>query len=322
MKNDSLPSASVLIPSLGRPHMLTRCLEALGHQRHPPTEVLVVWQGEDVATRDAVEAVAKRLPVPVRALHSPEKGVVAAENVALAAASGEVVLLIDDDAIAPPDWVERHLAHYRDASVGAVGGPAVNHTPEGTPFPEHAVEPVGQLTWYGRLRGNMYDHPASWRSRPPREVDHLVGYNFSLRRSAFARFESALRPYWQMFELEACLQVKARGYRVLFDFQNVVEHHPTNTAYTGGREGNLDIKVHNSAFNHAFLLSKHSPRHLRPFRLLYLLLVGNSNVPGVLLYPLTARRFGQPLREARVVERVLRSHLRGWWEGQRARAGG
>ncbi len=319
MTTPTLPSASVLIPSLGRPQMLERCLEALGRQTCPPTEVLVVWQGDDVATRDAAQRVAQRLSVPVRVLHSAEKGVVAAENVALEASRGEVVLLIDDDAFAPTDWVERHLRHYADPTVGAVGGPAVNHTPEGQPFPKRAVEPVGRLTWYGRLQGNMYDHPEEWRTRAPLEVDHLVGYNFSLRRAAFERFESALRPYWQMFELEACLQVKERGYRVLFDFQNVVEHHPTNKAYAGGREGNLDVKVFNSAFNHAFLLAKHSPRHLRHLRLLYLLLVGNTNVPGVLLYPLTVRRFGQPLREARIVERTLRSRLSGWLQGRRVR---
>lgn len=313
-------SASVLIPSLNRPQVLVRCLEALGRQTCPPAEVLVVWQGEDVATRDAAQQAAARLPLAVRVLHCAERSIVAAENTALAASRGDVVLLIDDDALAPPEWVERHLAHYQDATVGAVGGPAVNFTPEGQPFPQRAVEPVGRLTWFGRLQGNMYDHPEAWRTRAPQEVDHVVGYNFSLRRAAFERFESSLRPYWQMFELEACLQVKERGYRVLFDFQNVVEHHPTNTAYTGGRDGNLTIKVDNSAFNHAFLLAKHSPRHLRAVRLLYLLLVGNSNVPGVLLYPLTTRRHGQPLREARVVERVLRSHLRGWLEGWRARS--
>ena len=72
--------------------------------------------------------------------------------------------------------------------------------------------------------------------RKPEAVDHLVGYNMSLRRAAFDRFEEALRPYWQMFELDACLQVRRRGFRVMFDFGNVVEHHPTNTAYVGGRD--------------------------------------------------------------------------------------
>lgn len=319
MEMPPLPTTSVLIPSLNRPHMLVRCLEALQQQTHPPTEILVVWQCDDVATRDAAEEASRRLSVPIRVLHSAERGIVAAENVALDASRGGVVLLIDDDALAPPDWVERHLRHYTDPTVGAVGGPALNFTPEGKAFPRRAVEPVGRLTWYGRPKGNMYDHPDDWRTRAPREVDHLVGYNFSLRRAAFERFESALRPYWQMFELEACLQVKARGYRVLFDFQNVIEHHPTNTAYTGGREGDLDVKVLNAAFNHAYLLAKHSPRHLRAARLLYLLLVGNSNVPGVLLYPLTVRRHGQPLREARIVQRVFRSHLQGWLRGRRAR---
>jgi GT2 family glycosyltransferase len=313
------PSSSVLIPSFRRPAFLEKCLAGLAGQGVPPDEVLVVWQGDDTATRDAAERWRASAPFALRVLHAPEPGVVPAENAALEAAVGEVILLIDDDAIAPPDWVARHVGHYADPTVGAVGGPADNYYPDGRPFPRREVEPVGVLTWYGKPLGNMYDQEPGWRSRLPREVEHLVGYNMSLRRSAFGRFEEGLRRYWQMFETDACLQARARGFRVLFDFANVVEHHPTNTAYVSGRSGDLATKVDGAAFNHAFILGKYSPPRLRAARLLYLLLVGSVNTPGLVACPVAVRRYGHPLRELGVLARAMRHHLAGWRAGARAR---
>ncbi len=122
-----------------------------------------------------------------------------------------------------------------------------------------------------------------------------------------------------MFEMDACLQVKANGYRVVFDFANVLEHRPNNTAYDGKREGDLTIKVDNAAYNSAFVLAKHSPARLRPWRLLYLLAVGSVGTPGLAAYPRAARRYKSPWRELGVLGRAMRSHLAGWRDGARAR---
>jgi glycosyltransferase involved in cell wall biosynthesis len=313
--------SSVLIPSYGRPAALERCLAGIYAQTAPPGEVIVVWQGNDDATRLTVERVASAAPIPTAAVHSPEVGVVPAENAALEAATGDVVLLIDDDAVPPPDWVERHLRHYEDPRIGAVGGPAVNHRPDGTPYPARSVEPIGHLTWYGKTIGNMYDHPPAWRSRPSIFVDHLVGYNLSFLRDALDRFETGLRPYWQHFELDACLAVQRRGFHVMFDFANVVDHWPTNPAYAGGRDGNLQIKIYNAAYNQAFVLAKHSPPGLRLARLAYLLLIGSVTVPGVAGAAAGALRFGSPLREARILSRTLAHRVQGWRAGRLRRSG-
>jgi hypothetical protein len=141
----------------------------------------------------------------------------------------------------------------------------------------------------------------------------------SLRRTAFDQFEDNLKPYWQFFELEACLQVKARGRRVLVDFGNVVQHHPTNSAYTGGRDGDLRVKVYNAAYNHSFILAKHSALLLRPFRLLYLLLVGSVGSPGVAAYFVAVRRHGHPIREAAILGRTWQHVVAGWRAGTRHR---
>lgn len=315
-------SSGVLIPSFRRPDALMRCLASLSRQTRPPGHVAVIWQADDFATRDAAENARVDLPFELRVIHSAARGVVPAENAGLEASNAQIILLIDDDATAPRDWIARHMAFYDDPTVGAVGGPAVNHNPDGTPFPIRAREPIGRLSWFGRTYGNMYDLPASWSTRAPTAVDHLVGYNMSIRRTAIDRFADSLREYWQMFELEACLQVKARGFRVMFDFGNVIEHYPTNTAYAGGRDGDLQIKVFNPAYNSAWILARHSPSAAQRWaRLAFLLGVGTVGTPGLLGSVRAIRRFGYPAREMRILRETLGWKLRGWREGSRARRG-
>jgi GT2 family glycosyltransferase len=312
-------STSVLVPSFGRPSSLQACLGALGRQTVPPGEVIVVWQGDDTPTRDAALGAAGGLSFPVRVLHLADPGIVPAENLALENTSGELILMTDDDAVVPPDWVERLAAHYDDPTIGAVGGLTVNHE-NGKPHPVNTRTPVGRISWYGRVYGNFHNRPPDDTGHPPREVDHLIGCNMSLRRSAFDRFESRLRRYWQQFEVEVCLQVKSRGYRVLLDPGIVIDHYltPRVSVYASGREGDLEQKVGNAAYNMAFVLSKHTRAPDRWARWAYAMALGTTEVPGPLLLPVSVRKFGRPLRELAVASLALRRRLAGWGDGRRA----
>jgi hypothetical protein len=114
------------------------------------------------------------------------------------------------------------------------------------------------------------------------------------------------------------MQVKARGYRVVFDYANVVRHYPTNSAYTSGRGGDLRIKLENAAWNQGFVLARHSPAHLRASRLAYLLLVGSVATPGLLALPVGVLRHGAIGRELELLGRSLRATWGGWRDGSRA----
>jgi glycosyltransferase involved in cell wall biosynthesis len=312
-------TTSVLIPSYRRPAELARCLAGLDRQSMPPDEILVVWQGDDTVTRETAEEFARTAAAPVRVLHNLNVGIVPAENLALRHMTGDIALLVDDDAEPHPHWVEWHQRHYSDPLVGAVGGSMDNYRPDGTPFPRRAAMPVGKLTWFGRLIGNLHDQAEPWRRLPPLEIDHVVGCNASFRRCALDRFEEALLPYWQMFEAEACLMVKSRGYRILFDFENAIAHHPLNRVFEGGRHGDLHLKVFHSCYNQAFLLSKHTKGMLRACRLAYLLGAGSVNGPGLLAFVHAIRIYGDPRREWRILQTSWRYHLSGWRAGAAAR---
>jgi GT2 family glycosyltransferase len=310
-------STSVIVASYGRPEPLLRCLKALTCQTILPSEVIVVWQADDYPTKQSAETF--DAPYPIRTVHCAETGIVAAENAGLNSATGDIMFLLDDDAIAQPFWLSRHLSYYADPKVGAVGGSSINFRPDGTRKPSRTHWPVAQLKWYGRFVGNAFDHPTEWSTRPVMRVHHLVGNNMSLRRKAFDCFESGLKSYWQLFEADACLQVTQNGYEILFDFGNPILHFPTNTVFDPSREGDLNRKIYHWAYNHAFILSKFSPGSLRLPRLAYLFLVGSTAHPGILFAGAAMLKHGHPAREIGILFKTLRWKARGWRDGAERR---
>ena len=311
---------SVVIASFQRPVHLLRCLAGILRQTIVPDEVIVIWQQDDLATRDAAIGLSPKFKGRLKLIHCSIAGIVPAENLGLENAEGEVVLFIDDDAVPPSDWLAKHLRHYNDRTVGAVGGPAINHYQSGEPFALQIVQKVGRLTWYGKFIGNLNDSALKNGGVPVVTVDGLAGNNMSIRRAGLNEFDNKLRDYWQLFELEACLQVKTAGFRILFDFENPVFHYPAskNKVYEGTREGDLTQKIFNGAYNHAYILSKHTHNALRYVRLFYLMVIGSVPFPGVVKYSLSAWRYGRPGRELRILVGTAAANWKGWRDGRDA----
>ena len=318
----SLLTTSVLVVSWERPELLERLIRSLWQQIRLPTEIVVCWQSDDLPTYLKLDQLRScpTIPCPLVIVHLAENGIVPAENLALDSSSGDLILMIDDDAIAPPDWVDRIVSfHDSHPLCGAFGGPADCWTAIGQRLPINPRKPVAGLSWLGRITTNLHDQPVEWRLQPPHRVDHLVGYNLSLKRSAFDRFEDRLKPYWQLFELDACLTASSRGFEIWFDPDLVVEHRVgySTGVYAPGREGDWTIRFENSSYNQALVLSKHTKEFWkRQLRWLYLIFVGTSSTPGPLLIPLTIYMHGRVLRETRLSFTCSVSKWRGWRLGR------
>jgi GT2 family glycosyltransferase len=318
----SLLTTSVLVVSWERPELLERLIRSLWQQIRLPTEIVVCWQSDDLPTYLNLDQLRScpSIPCPLVIVHLAENGIVPAENLALESSAGDLILMIDDDAIAPPDWIDRIVSfHDSHPLCGAFGGPADCWTAIGERLPINPRKPVAGLSWLGRITTNLHDQPVEWRLQPPHRVDHLVGYNLSLKRSAFDRFEDRLKPYWQLFELDACLTASSRGFEIWFDPDLVVEHRVgySTGVYAPGREGDWSIRFENSSYNQALVLSKHTKGFWkRQLRWLYLIFVGTSSTPGPLLIPLTIYMHGRVLREIRLSFTCSVSKGRGWRLGR------
>jgi len=111
-------TASVVIPTRDRPDRLARCLTALREQRGIVPEVVVVDDGS--SDRGAVERAAALFP-GIRLVRIERSGPAAARNAGLQVASGDVVLLTDDDCVPSPRWAETLARTAWEAGVLAAG---------------------------------------------------------------------------------------------------------------------------------------------------------------------------------------------------------
>jgi glycosyltransferase involved in cell wall biosynthesis len=131
-------SASVVVCTRSRADRLTGCLAHLSDQVPAgvggEVEVVIVDNGSTDRTADVAAAWCTQDPGRRRLVAEPVAGLSRARNRGIAVARGDVVLFLDDDAVAPRGWVAAHLAAYeRDPLVVAVGGPVVLRWPDGRP---------------------------------------------------------------------------------------------------------------------------------------------------------------------------------------------
>ncbi|WP_266367602.1 glycosyltransferase family 2 protein [Tellurirhabdus rosea] len=102
------PLVSIIVPTFRRPALLNRCLEALLKQELPfhTFEIIVVDDGNDTATREAVEITARNTTVPLRYLGQPERrGPAAARNRGWKESRGSIIGFTDDDCIPDENWI-------------------------------------------------------------------------------------------------------------------------------------------------------------------------------------------------------------------------
>ncbi len=99
---------SVIVVSQDRPHDLLRCLTGLSQTDHPNFEIIVVARPSDMRAPPGL---------PIRTVAFGETNIAAARNAGLAAAAGEIVAFIDDDAVPEPTWLSRLAAPFADPGV-------------------------------------------------------------------------------------------------------------------------------------------------------------------------------------------------------------
>jgi glycosyltransferase involved in cell wall biosynthesis len=114
------PTASIVIPTRRRPEYLDVALRSIAPQAAElNAEVIVVSDGDDVATRDVADRHAARL-IAV----DPPRGANASRNAGAAAAAADLIVFSDDDVEAPAGWLRAILAGAGSApDIDVFGGP-------------------------------------------------------------------------------------------------------------------------------------------------------------------------------------------------------
>ena len=297
-------TVTVIIPTYKRPGDLFRCLTAIRRQERAPNRVLIVVRDTDVETRDRLAEEISELPTTVLTVH--ETGVVAAMNVGLRNATGDIIVFTDDDSTPHSTWLARIEQHYLNGeSIGGVGGRDRVHL--GTKVITGEQRKVGKVQLFGRIIGNH--HVGS----VVQEVDVLKGVNMSFRRRAIdgMLFDTRMKGTGAQvhFEVEFCLKLKRAGWTLIYDPEILVDHFPAQRFDEDRRQTFNELALTNAAHNETLALVEHFSNTRRALFLVWALAIGTRSKPGLLQW---LRRVP---REGRLANRSLSATLKGRREG-------
>ena len=223
------PELTVSLCTYNRRETLRECLAGFSRQLLAPGtfEIVLVDDGSSDGTAEALEGL--QLPVPVRHVAQPNGGLSAARNTGLELARGRLVLFVNDDTIAFPDLVERHLEAHRGAGgektcvLGSFEQPAEALDNALLRY----LEGSGEVFGYAEMvAGERYDAMRFYTcnvSVPLADVRAVGGYDESFR-------------HYGCEDTDLALRLEALGHRVLYEPRaRALHRHAMDFAYVQRR---------------------------------------------------------------------------------------
>lgn len=221
---------SVVVCSLNGAAGVDSCLRALAAQKDVELQVIVVDDG----STDDTAATARGHGVTV-IRHENNRGLAAARNTGVAAATAPVVAFLDDDCEPEPGWARGLLDAYADGVIG-VGGSIVVCGPAGFMLGylrrNNPLLPLElNLAQSDKLLYRLYLYVLrQWQpeeSHGKRDVYSLVGANMSFVRSALQRRGFDERFRFGAEDLDMCMGLPRDfpGARLVVTPAAVVRHH-------------------------------------------------------------------------------------------------
>jgi GT2 family glycosyltransferase len=118
----STPFASIAIVTRDNLAFNRMCLECLLRETDVPSyEVIVVDNGSTDGTPDYLRTLGRRFSHIRPILNAENRGFAAATNQGLRAARGDVLVLLNNDTLVTPGWLEGLSRHLLDDEIGLVG---------------------------------------------------------------------------------------------------------------------------------------------------------------------------------------------------------
>ncbi|HEX2104464.1 MAG TPA: glycosyltransferase [Solirubrobacteraceae bacterium] len=197
------PRVSVVVCSHNGAATLGECLDGLLEVQYADMEVIVVDDGSSDATASIAAL------YPFRLISTEPRGLSAARNRGLEAATGDIVAYIDDDARPDPHWLTYLAATFMATDHAGVGGP--NIAPAGAPPVAQCVDNVPGGPTHVLLSDRV--------------AEHIPGCNMAFRR---ARLE-AIGGFDEQFkvagdDVDVCWRLQEQGWTLGFSPAAVVFH--------------------------------------------------------------------------------------------------
>ncbi len=260
---------SVVIPSYQRRAVLQRALQALARQTLVPSlyEVIVVVDGSEDGTR---EMLAQFLaPYKLRSIWQTNRGRATACNTGIRAATGNIIVLLDDDMEGAPGLLEAHLRlHQSKQCLGVLGA-----------VPVAIDQPSTSVVKYVSAKYEQYHERMSQIGYKLTIGDFYTG-NFSIRRSVLldvGLFDETFTIYGNE-DLDLLIRLLKVGIELVYNPDALAHQHYlknfTGLAQDTMAEGQTAVQLarkHPEAFSHLRLVTyKQASYQLRLLRALLL----------------------------------------------------
>ena len=237
---------SVIINTYNRASNLVGALQSLNFQTHTNFEVIVVNGPSSDGTRDVVSA------SNARYYEIDAVNLSISRNVGLREARGEVVAFMDDDAQPDNDWLRNIVREFNtDASIGAVGGPLLDHT--GIQYQCY----FNLADRYAKAREVYFDPSESFSFPQTAEFPTLTGCNCSFRLSVLKQLGGFDEQFaYFLEETDLCLRIIDAGYKIRFG-SDIIVHHKYAASHLRA-EGRLIKNYYPSLRSIAYFSMKHT----------------------------------------------------------------
>jgi glycosyltransferase involved in cell wall biosynthesis len=212
------PTISIVVPTYNRLERLRRVLAALADQTYPADdlEIIVVSDGATDGTDDYMRRVCQP---NLTFLTQANAGPAVARNTGVAHARGRLVLFVDDDVIATPCLVARHVeCHRREGPGTVVIGPML------TP-PDFRMSP-----WTRWEQTMLYKQYAAMErgDYAPTSRQFYTG-NASLGRAELTAAGGFDPRFRRAEDVELAYRLEAAGLKFSFDFEAIGYHYADRT---------------------------------------------------------------------------------------------
>jgi len=114
-------SVIVCTYTMDRYEVFTEAVESVLAQHYEPLDIVLVIDGNTEVYEHAVEDFGSRENVVIHN-NNENKGISYSRTKGAELATGEIVAFIDDDGVAEPDWIDKHVEAYRETEAVAVAG--------------------------------------------------------------------------------------------------------------------------------------------------------------------------------------------------------
>ena len=211
--------ASIVINTYNRADYLSNAILSITKQSYPSVELIVVNGPSTDGTESVLDRMASK-GIQFKRESCASRNLSESRNIGIAAASGDVVFFIDDDAVAHQHWVTRMMRRYADPRVGAVGGFTFDHTGVSFQCRYTVCDRFGNARFFDTL-----DPETLFTFHGEFFFPALLGTNCSFRTSelrAIGGFDEVFA--YMLDETDVCLRIFNRDKRVVTERDAFIFH--------------------------------------------------------------------------------------------------